>query len=231
MATLRISKKAKASVTKKLPTKKTPTKKTAKKRRPSLASTGTPKQRADRVIASIHHKLDDMHSTAWDVGRALIELREPAIWKLYQQSTFKEFLNEEVMPYTSALRFISFAESYSKKIALELGIERGVQLARLARVKKLGAPEGLWKRNAVLAKKPKRRAKELSAAELERLVRAALLQKAKKQAKLQATTREKKAVDDLEAWWTSASDWDADFELDLKKRKVRIELDLDELLE
>lgn len=231
MATLRISKAALKATTK-LPTKKTRVtkKRPAKKiRRPTLSNAQTPKARTDALIEQIRNKLTEMHATAYDIGKALISLRKPEIWKLYGETSFKGFIQEQIMPYSTAARLVTFAETYTKKTALQIGLERGVQLTRLARIKELGAPETLWKKNAIVAKKPRRRVKQTSAAELERLVRAALLQKAKKTA-TEATEAEREAVDTLEEWWIEASDFEADFELDLKRRKVLIELDLDELL-
>lgn len=224
MATLRIPKAARNRLRR--VTKKT----RVTKKRPTLARAQTTKQRTDTIIKQIQAQLAETQTTAYELGQALIQLRKPEIWQLYAETTFKGFIQQQVMPYSTAARLIAFAETYTKPTATKIGLERGVQLKRLAKIKQLGNPETLWKTNAVLAKNPTRRARETSAAELQRLTQAALLQKAKKQ-RPKPTTAERQALKEMKQDWAEAFDLEADFDLDLKTRKLRIEIDLDELLE
>lgn len=234
MATLRISKKARKASSPRRATKKAAAKKatkkarTATKRRPTLAAASSPKERVDSIIATIREQVGETHLSAHRIGQMLVELRKPEIWELYAETSFKDFLNQHVLPHSTALRFIKFAQSYSETIAGEIGLERGIQLARLAKEKQLGNPQTLWTRNAVLQQTPRKRAKQLSAADIERLTKAAILQKAK--ANLPEPTDEEAAVNRLKKRFTKALGLDADFGVDVKKRKVRIELDLDDLL-
>jgi len=237
MATLRISKKAKKATktTKKAPTKKVPTKKArvpkkrATKNRPTLSRAQTPKERTDAIIATIRERIRDNRSSAHAIGRALISLRDPSLWVLYGETSFKGFVNEQIMPHSSALRFISLAESYDESVALEIGVERGIQLARVARLKKLGPPQALWERNAVLVKKPQRRVRDMSAAELDRVARGALLQKAKQRLP-SASDREREVFEGIKERFGKFFELDAKWELDTKDRKIRMELDLDDAL-
>lgn len=239
MATLRISKKARKATSPRRATKKAAAKKatkkatkkarTATKRRPTLAAASSPKERVDSIIATIREQVGETHLSAHRIGQMLVELRKPEIWELYAETSFKDFLNEHVLPHSTALRFIKFAQSYSETIAGEIGLERGIQLARLAKEKQLGNPQTLWTRNAVLQQTPRKRAKQLSAADIERLTKAAMLQKAKANLP-EPTDEEEAAVNRLKKRFTKALGLDADFGVDVKKRKVRIELDLDDLL-
>ena len=231
MATLRIPKKSRNRLTTKptqQPTKR-PTKRPTKKR-PTLARARTRKQRTDALIAQIRAQLAENQTTAYQLGQALIELRDPEIWKLYAETTFKGFIQQHVMPYSTAARLVSFAETYTKPTATQIGLERGVQLKRLAKIKQLGNPETLWKTNAVLAKNPTRRTRDVSAAELQRMTQAALLQAAKKP-RPKASPAERQALKAMKRDWAEAFDLEADIDLDLKNRKLRIEIDLDQLLD
>ena len=75
---------------------------------------------------------------------------------------------------------------------------------------------------------PTRRTREVTA-ELQRLTQAALLQQANKQ-RPRASGAEQRALKEMKRG-AQAFDLEADIDLDLKNRKLRIQIDLDELLE
>ena len=214
------------------PTKKASKKRASKKGRPSVARARKPtslKQQVDATIASIHEELRTSSARYWDIGRALISLRQPEIWRLYAETTYRGFLEEHVMPFSTARRMITVAETYSQPIAEAIGHERGYQLARLARIdrKIKKSAEQLWKTNAKLSK---RRVRDMSAADIERLVRGAVL-RSNKSRRPKPAEEEKQAYDRMKTAFQKAfKDLEADFDLDLRKRKIRIELNLDDLL-
>lgn len=231
LTTKKATKKKTAKKAAKKATKKTAansTKKTAKKRM-SVKAASTLKDRVEQTISMIHEQIRLTNANYWDVGKALLSLRKQEIWQLYAETTYRGFLEEHVMPYSTARRMLIVAESYPKTIAEEIGCERGYQLARLARadpkIKK--SAEQLWKTNAKLGG---RRVRDMSAAEVERLVRGALLRSGKTK-RPDPTPKEASAYAALQAKFAARLELEADFDLDLKKRIVRIELSLDDLLE
>ena len=222
-----------------LPTTKKPRKKpVAKKKKPTKSMPGVSsarpsgaKARVDAAIASIRDAMADVDAQYYAIGKALIALRKPEIWKLYAAETFREFLDDNVMPHSTAERMITIAESYPKTLALTIGLERSFQLARLARIDPdiKASPAQLWKQNPTLGDK---RVRQQSAADLERLARAAVLKKRLAKAGKPPATRR----DDKEAveWFRGAfleafEDLDADIRFNPRKRTVRIEFHVEGL--
>lgn len=205
-------------------TKKKPRKKTATKRAP-LARAQTAKERADRAIAEIVTRLESIDTEHWEIGRALVQLDDPAIWGLYNETNYRRFLEEYVMPFSTARRLITVAKTYTKTIAQKIGLERGWQLERLARidpnVKK--SAEQLWVSNARLGKK-RTPVRKMTAAEIAALVQGALLRSAKTKAK---PTQEMKAAVKR---YKAAQPYDVDVDLDLKKGRVNVSIDLEDWL-
>lgn len=231
------AKKAAKKATKKTATKKRVTKKHVTKKhvtkKHSPARALTLKERTDQTIADIRAHLGGAEATYYDVGRALVSLRDPEIWKLYAETSFKGFLNAHVIPYTTAVRMIVVAESYSRDMALELGQERGFQLARLAKhhpkfAKQKLQPAQLWARNVELGNK---RVKRMTGAEIAEHVKLAIMRaKAKKKKPPEPTDEDaqlyEELYEDLIEDWQELLGHEADFELDLEREVVRIEVDL-----
>lgn len=209
----------KKTATKKAPAKKRATKKT------TLARAQTPKQRTDSVIASIKTRLEGIDTEYWEIGQALVQLDDPEIWTLYNEPTYRRFLEEYVMSFSTARRLITIAKTYTKVIAEQVGLERGWQLERLARldanIKK--SAQQLWTSNARLGKKrtPVRR---MTAAEIAALVQGALLRSAK------TKTKPSKAMKAAAKRYKAAQPYEVEVAFDLKKSQVRVTIDLEEWL-
>lgn len=230
---LRVPTKTRVTKTTKKKTTKKATKKAAKKTakksaRKRTSAPTTLKERVEQTIATIHEQLRLSNARYWDVGKALLSLRKPEIWQLYAETTYRGFLEEHVMPYSTARRMLTVAETYPKEMAEEIGHERGYQLARLARadVRIKKNARQLWATNAKLSGK---RVRSMSAAEIERLVRGALLRSGKTK-RPEPTEEEAEAYSALQAKFAARLELEAEFDLDLKNRTVRIELSLDDLL-
>ena len=205
---------------------------TKKRARPRVRSVPTLKQRTDRAIADIRSRLSVAEKTYYDIGRALLSLRDPEIWKLYAETSYKGFLNAQVMPYSTALRMVTVAEAYPKAVALQIGQERGFQLARLAHhepkfKKKNVKPADLWTQNAKLGKK---RVQSMTGAEIATLVQLAIARTKATRSKPSASSEEQEVYEGLIEDWDSLLGHQADFELDVKKGVVRIEVKISELL-
>lgn len=211
-------------------TKEPKTTKATKKVRATTSRPASLKAQTERTIAEIQTHLRAAEVTYYDIGRALLSLRKPEIWQLYAETSFKGFLNEHVIPYSTALRMITVAESYTKPIALEIGQERGFQLARLTRHDRKYAkkkPADLWTRNAKLGKK---RVKAMTGAEIAELVKLAIMRSKPKQKPPTASEEEQEVYEELIESWEERLGHAADFDLDLKKGVIRIEVELAELL-
>lgn len=208
-------------------TTRKPTKNTPKK--PTTA-----KERADAAIAAIRAAKADNDASYYALGKALLKLRKPAIWKLYAAATFREFLDDNVMPHSTAQRMITIAEKYPKTLALKIGLERSFQLARLARIDPeiTEPPAQLWRQNAELGGKPVR---TMSAAELERLVSAAVVKKRLAEGRKttpRASQSDKSAIAQFESDWADVfGDLGAVIRFNPRNRTVRIEFHVDELFE
>lgn len=137
------------------------------------------------------------------------------------------------MPYTTALRMITVAESYPKAIAAQIGHQRGFQLARLVRYdadlnRQKAKPAELWKSNAKLSNG--KRVQSMSAREIEGLVAGALLRSSKRKKKRSPNDTESEAYDAIQEDWDELLGFDAEFDLDLKTRTIHIVLKLDDVI-
>ena len=211
------------------------TKKAATKRRATVARIPTARERADAAIASIREAKAQCDGEYFEIGKALLALAKPSIWRdLYAASSLREFLDDYVMPHSSADRLMTIARSYSKPLALKIGLERSFQLARLAEADDdLDPPAKLWRTNVTLQNG--KRVQRTTAAELQRLVSAALLKKrlANANPPVKAKPSDRSAVAQLKQDWKQSifADVNAKFRFNPKKRIVNIEFHVEELFE
>lgn len=230
-ATKKATKKAAKKATKKATTKRTTKKATTKR-------ATTPKERADAAIAAIREAKANTDAEYYAVGKALLKLRTPAIWKtLYAAASFREFLDDYVMPHTTADRLMMIAQSYTKALALQIGLERSFQLARLAEAdpKVKVSPTQLWRQNP---KRNGKRVQAMSAADMQRLVALINLQKRLAKAKAKAKAQAKAEPDDetvvaeFETEFVEAfGDLGAKIRFNPKNRHVLIDFHVDGLYE
>ena len=225
MATLKLRRGVRIPVV--TPTKKTAAKKAPKKRPPTTKRRTTLKDRVDRQLAEIAARLENVDTQYWEIGQALVALDEPEVWAAFGERSYRAFLEEHVMPFSTARRLITVAQRYTKAIAKAIGLERGWQLDRLARLdpKIKRSPQQLWQRNAKLGSK-KKPVRQMTGAEIEALVRGAQLRSAKSTIP-KPTPAMKQAV----KAYKSNLPYEADVDLDLKKGRVRITVDLEDFLE
>lgn len=121
----------------KLPKKKRPSKKTR------VARATTAKDRAEFAIAAIREAKASSDADYYAIGKALIKLRRPAIWKLYATTTFREFLDDHVMPHNTADRLIataSFSQCLQRWSARDPAGPRRSSRARRTRPKEPARP-------------------------------------------------------------------------------------------
>lgn len=105
------------------------------------------RKRVSETIATIRQMRRERPTRFYELGELLLTLRDPAIWHLWRERTFRDFLNERVMPYSTALRTIVIVE-LPRQLAESLGHERAYQLARLARLDPdIESASELWERN------------------------------------------------------------------------------------
>ena len=185
------------------------------------------KRRVDETIAQIRQLRRTRPVPFYELGTLLISLRDPKIWHLYAETSFRHFLTQQVMPYSTALRAIVVVEDLPEALATSLGLERAFQLTRLVRLDpdmKQSAAE-LWESNPELGDPPKP-LQSMSSIDLAAVVEQVLVRIGQSRAP-QPTEKEKAAVARLTARMRERFGPDVKVQLDMKKRVVQFEMDLE----
>lgn len=212
---------------------KTPTKKAAKKATKKRAPTTkrrvatTLRDRVDQQLAEIAARLENVDTEYWEIGQALVALDTPEVWTAYGLRSYRAFLDEHVMPFSTARRLITVAKRYTKAIAKQIGLERGWQLDRLARIdpKIKRSPQQLWQRNTKLGSK-KKPVRQMTGPEIEALVRGAQLRSAKTNIRKPSVAMKQSVKN-----YKKKHPYETDVDIDLKRSKVHVTIDLEEFLE
>lgn len=166
----------------KTPAKKRATKKTSKKaakKRTTVKRAATARERVDQTIAAITERMQRVDTEYYEIGQAILGLDQPDIWRdTFGERSFAAFIEEHLMPYSTARRLLVIAREYTKSVAAQIGLERGYQLDRLADndpdIKR--SPQQMWISNVPLGPTgQKKKVRTLSATEIANLVQLALM--------------------------------------------------------
>ena len=222
---------APTKATKKRPTTKRPTtKRPATKRpatkRPSLGrATGAAfRDRIEQVIADIAERVARIDTEYYEIGQAMLALDKPEVWRdTYHLKSFRAFIQDHVMPYTTARRMLVVASTYTKAIAKQIGLSRGFELVRYAEATKRNARQ-LWARNAPLGK-AKIPVRQLSAAKIAALTQGAELQKRKK-----PRPKPSPAMERSKRAYKTSFDYDTEVHIDVENEEVLVKIALADFL-
>lgn len=216
----------------KTPTKKV-TKKAAKKaakKRSTVERATTARERVDQTIAAITERMQRVDTEYYEIGQAILSLDQPAIWReTFGLRSFAAFIEENLMPYSTARRLLVIAREYTKTVAAQIGLERGYQLDRLVdndpSIRR--SPQQLWISNAPLGPTGKRKkVRSMSATEIANLVQLALM----KTGRTRQTTPSKEMKKSAQKYKKSFP-YKTRLRFDLKKKDVVIRVSLEDFLE
>lgn len=187
------------------------------------------KKRAERTIAKIREMRRQHPTPFYEMGKLLLSLREPTIWHIWADATFRDFLNQRVMPHSTAQRMIVIVEDLPEELAASLGQERSYQLCRLARIDPdVESAVDLWEQNPELGNPPKP-LQSMKARELARLVRR-VTARVSKSGRPPPSEKELEAIARVEAKVRARYGPDVDFDVSVRDGVVSITLGLDEFM-
>lgn len=196
---------------------------------PSTSRSARAKLKAE--IRATAKKLELATRSFYEVGAQLNTWKKTQAWRALSSTAtatrggdFKAFVTANVMPYSTASRLMRVAQEYPKSVATKLGIEKGFQLARYARLANDKALT-LVRRDARLGTPPTP-VSELSAQDIEWLVKSLRMSDARAAAP-KATRDDKRVARVFARRFTSELGVDADVSIAKKRNKLRLELDLD----
>lgn len=180
-----------------------------------------------KLIKRLVARVRAVDAEFYSIGKELLALDTPEVLTVFGHSTFREFVDARVMSYDRAYRFMVVAEAYPKSMALSLGVEKGFHLVQYAEVARARfTARDLAERDSRLGAS-RRRVSELSARDVQNLVRVAKMTRARA-AKPRPTTREKRAVSRLGREFEERFGVDATVRVDKARDVVRIEVKLSE---
>lgn len=183
----------------------------------------TTKQRIKRI----QKRFRAADAEFYAIGKELNALNTPAVLSAFDVTTFEAFVEAEVMSYSTAKRFCRVAREFPKALALRLGVEKAYHLARYVEA------AGLRSSAAALARDDKKlsgsRISELSAVELDNMVRMLRLQSASAQ-RPRASTKEKRRARDAADRIGDLLGLDAKVRVNKARDQVRVDLKLSELM-
>ena len=180
-----------------------------------------------KQIKSLLTKLRSVESEFYSIGSALRKLDTPGVLTAFGHSTFRAFVDAEVMSYDRAYRYMVVADSYPKAAALSLGVEKAFHLVQYAKVAKTRSTARTLAEKDSRIGTARRRVSELSAGEVQNLVRVLKMTQAKAE-KPKPTTLEKRAAAELRRDFEERFGVDATVRVDKGRDMVRIELKLSE---
>lgn len=194
-------------------------------------SAATKEKRAiEKTIAVIKQRVARVDAEFHAIGRELASLDRPAVFAAFGVPTFRAFLDAHVMPAASAYRFIAVAREFDEPLAIQLGVEKAYQLTRYVEVANVGIRPRVLAKNDRRIGTPKRRISQMTASDIENLVRTQTLQTARA-AIPKATARDRRAAQDFVKRIEVDYGVDATVRVDKKRGVVRVEVKLSDLLE
>lgn len=183
-----------------------------------------------RAVTKLLGRVRNAEAEFYLIGAELTKLDAPAAFGALGYSSFREFVEAEVISYDRAYRYMTVAAAYPKAVAVSLGVEKGFHLVQYTRVAKTRqSAKALVARDARLGADGER-VSELSGVEMAELVKGARLGEAKAAAP-KASSREKKAAQQLGFQFEERFGVDARVRVDKKRDLVRIEISLSEFME
>jgi hypothetical protein len=206
---------------------------TVPRRRPIPPLTPAPSRSAraklKREIGAVQKKIELAARSFYEVGVQLNTWKKTQSWRALSSASargdFRAFVVTQVsMPYSTASRLMTVADAYPKSVATKLGIEKGFQLARYARLADAQALT-LVRRDAELGSPPTPISK-LSASDIEWLVTSLRMSEARAAAP-KATREDKRVAKVFARRITAELGVDLDARIDKKRNKLCLELDLD----
>lgn len=179
-----------------------------------------------RELRLVQKKIEVATKTFYEVGVQLNVWKKTQSWRALSSSgDFKTFVVTHVaMSYSRANRLMTVAEEYPKSVAAKLGIEKGFQLVRYARLADTQAL-ALVQRDAGLGSPPTP-ISELSAQQIEGLV-LSLSSGAARAAAPKPTREDKRVARVFARRITAELGVDLDAHVDKKRNKLCLEVDLD----
>lgn len=189
-------------------------------------------EQTEARITEIRTRYAEVQKEYYQIGKLILALDRREVLELYGLRSFREFVSTHIVAYSTAQRFMLVAENYDEETAVDLGIEKGFQLARLVRADPAirSSAMQLVARDARLGKARKKISK-LSAKEIKGLVENATMRSGKTEAP-KATRKEKAAVKRLGSVLGEQLELESvDVDIDPKKRTVVVTLSLDEVAE
>lgn len=199
--------------------------------RPAPRSRPAPSLRAKtkRTIARIHKGIRSADKHFYAVGKELLTLDRPAVLAAYGESTFRAFLNAHVMPAHTAMRYTRVASAYDEDLALRLGVSKAFHLHQYADASKTRASAAALARRDAKIGTPPTKISELSAVDIQNMVRALKLGAARA-AKPKATRREARVAQEAVRAVEALLGVDARVRVNKGRDVVRLELKLSDLL-
>lgn len=186
----------------------------------------------EEAIESIRSRYVEAEKTFFQIGKDLVQLHDPAIWALYDETRFRDFVENQVMSWSTASRFIAVARTYDDEdLVVKLQMERAYQLFRYVKwnPKLRRSAQQLARRNAKIGTE-KRRILDIPAVELAEMADAHM-RNAKKKKRPKVTRAEAASVERFREDLLESMGLDeATVRIDAKQREIRITLSLDEVL-
>ena len=197
---------------------------------PTVSAVAKEKRAIEKTIVAIKQRIERVDAEFHAIGRELASLDRPAVFAAFGVPNFRAFLDAFVMPAASAYRFIAVATEFDEPLAVQLGVEKAYQLTRYVEVAKIGMRASLLATSDRAIGTPKRRVSEMTARDIENLVRTQTLQKARA-AIPRPTPRDRKAARAFAKRIETDYGVDATVRVDKKRGVVRVEVKLSDLLE
>src|SRR5947208_222063 len=105
------------------------------------ALTRANRERCAELTAEIHRKTSDIRDSFFEIGEALVEINNNALFKAAGHPTFPSYLAAEgLMSPSQASKLISVAELMGREDAITLGTEKAYALTQYARALPDAAP-------------------------------------------------------------------------------------------
>ena len=178
-----------------------------------------------KVIKGLTKRLKDGETNFYAMGKELRALDRPEVWTAFGEPSFRAFVQAHVMSYERAHLYMLVADSYPQQVAIMLGVNKAFHLVQYAKVAKTQmTARKLAEDNRKIG--PGRvPVSELSAADVQTLVRLTKMGAAKA-SKAKPTSAEKKAAVTLAKQFEERFGMDARVKVDKTRDLIRIEVKL-----
>jgi hypothetical protein len=188
----------------------------------------TPARDLRRKVSRLRKRYQQLEGSFYDFAVELRTLNKPEVLRLFQAATFTEFIEDNIMPVSTAHRWMQVSKAYTKPVALKLGIYRAYHLLRYTKVKGLRATaQELAARDAKIGSPPKR-ISEYSGRQLQLLVTQARLQ-AGRDAIPGITRVQQQAVKRFKRTFEDRFGFAPKSRINMKRGVVEFEVPMDEL--